>query len=172
MAAWHLPNVSAPHDIAAAAAIPELTGARERMLAVFVAETRPSADAQGSQLWKHVVVPDGVDLASMEQQAAGLLAARQEAEDVLAAAVGDSALEPEHAPVKSNGTGNEEDEEDASFPAPAPAPAAAAPVVAHGPLSSNLTGIFSGFGGAPLGIVGILGGGMRACMCFWGGGDC
>ncbi len=169
--AWHLPNVTAPHDIAAAAAIPELTGARERMLALFVAETRASNDAEGSQLRKLIVVPDGVDLQALEQQAAGVLAARQQIEDVLAA----TAVEVVPGGIQSrdddDATMHDADDDAAksSDPSMAPVPAPAlppGPAVPPGPVSSNLTGIISGFGGGvPPGTVVAVG------MCCFQVGD-
>ena len=54
MAAWELPGVAAPHDMAVVASPVRLAG-KERPVALLVAETRPS----GSRLHKFILLPEG-----------------------------------------------------------------------------------------------------------------
>ncbi len=55
MAAWELPGVDEPHDMAVTASPVRLAGA-ERPIAVLVGETRPA----GSRLHKFILLPEGV----------------------------------------------------------------------------------------------------------------
>lgn len=146
VATWHLPNTSAPHDFAATAAVPELTGAAERMLALLVGETRPAG--MPSRLLQYVLVPEGGDLAVMEEHAVAVHAAA-------AAAEGPSVGAP--APMPG---------------APAPAPAILLHAAGPGAIAviservvddvfavwSNLTSFSMAGGGG--GVVGIVIGGM------------
>ena len=54
-AAWAVPGVEAPHDMAVIAAPVRLAG-KERPIALLIGETRPS----GSRLQKYIVLPQGV----------------------------------------------------------------------------------------------------------------
>lgn len=54
VAAWQLPGVVAPHDMAVVASPVRLAGS-ERPVAVLVAETRPA----GSRLHKFILLPEG-----------------------------------------------------------------------------------------------------------------
>lgn len=54
-AAWSVPDVQAPHDMAVIAAPVRLAG-KERPIALLIGETRPS----GSRLQKYIVLPEGV----------------------------------------------------------------------------------------------------------------
>ena len=52
---WQLEGVGAPHDLTISAAPLRITGSGERVLAIYVAETRPA----GSQLHKFILLNHG-----------------------------------------------------------------------------------------------------------------
>lgn len=52
---WQVSGVDAPHDLTLTAAPLEVTGAGERAVAVYIAETR----AEGSSLRKFIILPPG-----------------------------------------------------------------------------------------------------------------
>lgn len=54
-AAWPVPDVQAPHDMAVIAAPMRLAG-KERPVALLIGETRPSS----SRLQKYILLPEGV----------------------------------------------------------------------------------------------------------------
>ncbi|BDA41933.1 probable peptidyl-glycine alpha-amidating monooxygenase [Coccomyxa sp. Obi] len=83
-AAWAVPDVQAPHDMAVIAAPVRLAG-KERPIALLIGETRPS----GSRLQKYIVLPEGEEL-PVDAAAAQPVSARQQWQEVLAAAQGET----------------------------------------------------------------------------------